>query len=62
MKNLFLISFFLYVVIFSGWDLNTNNPNNTEEIDNRTPKEIVTEIEELDLQAKKALQTIKELL
>jgi len=44
------------------WDLTVNNPNKVEEVDNRTPQEIITEIEELDAQASKALQAIKELL
>ena len=44
------------------WDLNVNNPNIVEEVDNRTPQEIISEIEELDAQAIKALQSIKELL
>ena len=45
-----------------NWDLTVNNPNIVEEIDNRTPQEIIAEIEQLDLQAAKALQKIKELL
>ena len=44
------------------WDLTVNNPNRVEEIDNRTPAEIIAEIEELDAQAAQALQAIKELL
>ena len=44
------------------WDLTVNNPNTVEEIDNRTPQEIIAEIEELDLQAAEALQKIKALL
>jgi len=44
------------------WDLSVNNPNKVEEVDNRTPQEIISEIEELDEQASKALQTIKEIL
>ena len=44
------------------WDLTVNNPNIVEEIDNRTPQEIIAEIEQLDLQAAKALKKIKELL
>ena len=42
--------------------MNVNNPNKLEEADNRTPEQIVTEIEDLDLQANKALKKIKELL
>ena len=44
------------------WDLTANNPNRVEEVDNRTPKEIITEIEGLDAQGAKALQTIRKLL
>ena len=44
------------------WDLNVKNPNRAEEVDNRTPAEIMTEIEELDAQAAQALKAIKELL
>lgn len=44
------------------WDLTVNNPNRVEEVDNRTPQEIIAEIEELDAQAADALQAIKELL
>ncbi len=44
------------------WDLTVNNPNKVEEVDNRTPQEIITEIEELDTQASEALRAIKELL
>ncbi len=44
------------------WDLTVNNPNRIEEVDNRTPQEIIAEIELLDAQAADALQAIKELL
>ncbi len=44
------------------WDLTVNNPNRVEEVDNRTPGEIISEIEALDAQAADALQAIKELL
>ena len=44
------------------WDLTVSNPNRVEEVDNRTPSEIIAEIEELDAQAAQALQAIKELL
>ena len=44
------------------WDLTVNNPNRVEEVDNRTPAEIIAEIEELDAQAAQAFQAIKELL
>jgi type I restriction enzyme M protein len=44
------------------WDLTVNNPNRVEVLDNRTPQEIIAEIEQLDVQAAQALQAIKELL
>lgn len=44
------------------WDLTVNNPNRVEEVDNRSPEEIMTAIEALDAQAAQALQKIKELL
>lgn len=44
------------------WDLTTNNPNRVEEVDNRTPAKIITEIEKLDTQTAKALKKIKGLL
>ena len=44
------------------YDLAVQNPNKVEEVDNRTPQEIIAEIEELDAQAAQALKTIKELL
>ena len=44
------------------WDLTVNNPNRVEQVDNRTPQEIIAEIELLDAQAAEALQAIKELL
>ena len=44
------------------YDLTVNNPNRKEETDERTPLEIIAEIEELDRQAAEALQAIKELL
>lgn len=44
------------------WDLTVNNPNTIDETDNRTPQEIIAEIEHLDVQAAQALQAIKELL
>ena len=44
------------------YNLVVQNPNKDEEVDNRTPQEIIAEIEELDAQAEKALKTIKELL
>ena len=44
------------------FDLTVNNPNRVEEVDNRTPAEIIAEIEQLDVQAAEALKAIKELL
>ncbi len=45
-----------------NWDLTVNNPNIIEEVDNRTPQEIITEIEQLDVKGAEAIQKIKELL
>jgi len=50
------------VINTDTWDLTVNNPNRVEEVDNRTPQEIIAEIELLDAQAAEALQAIKELL
>ena len=44
------------------YDLNVSNPNTVEEVDNRTPQEIIAEIEQLDAKASEALKAIKELL
>ncbi len=44
------------------WDLTVNNPNTVEEVDNRTPQEIIAEIERLNIQAAQSLNAIKELL
>ena len=44
------------------WNLTVNNPNCIEEVDNRTPEEILAEIEGLDMEATVALKAIKELL
>ena len=44
------------------YDLTVNNPNTVEEVDNRTPQEIIEEIEQLDAKASEALKAIKELL
>jgi len=35
-----------------NWDLTVNNPNRVEEVDTRTPQEIIAEIELLDAQAR----------
>jgi type I restriction enzyme M protein len=44
------------------YDLGVNNPNRKEVVDNRTPEEILAEIEELDLEAATAIGAIKKLL
>jgi type I restriction enzyme M protein len=44
------------------WELTVNNPNIVEEVDNRTPQEIIKEIEELDNQVGKTLAEIKRLM
>jgi len=44
------------------WDLTISNPNRVEEVDNRTPEEILAEIEGLDKEASVSLKAIKELL
>jgi len=44
------------------WDLTVSNPNRVDEVDTRTPHEIITEIELLDKKAAEALRAIKELL
>ena len=44
------------------YDLTVNNPNTVEEVDNRTPQEIIEEIEQLDAKASEALKAIKGLL
>ena len=44
------------------YNLGVKNPNILEEADDRTPKEIISEIEELDKQSNDILKKIKELL
>ena len=44
------------------YNLAVENPNKVEEVDTRTPQEIIAEIEELDERATKALKAIKGLL
>ena len=44
------------------WDLSVDNPNKKEIIDNRTPTDIISEIEKLNKQGTEALKKIKELL
>jgi type I restriction enzyme M protein len=46
----------------STWDLTATNPNRKEEIDNRTPQEILAEIKSLDEEVAEALKAIEELL
>ena len=46
----------------NNYDLGVVNPNKDEEVDKRTPQEILAKIEELDARAEQALKTIKELL
>ena len=43
-------------------DLNVNNPNRIEIIDNRTPQEIILEIEKLNSDSSVILNTMKELI
>ncbi len=43
-------------------DLTVRNPNFIEEVDNRTPLEIIAEIEKLDNRATEVIQEIKRLL
>ena len=45
-----------------NYDLSVTNPNKVEAVDNRTPSEILSEIEALDNEAAKAMTAIKELL
>lgn len=44
------------------WDLSVVNPNRKEEVDNRTPEQILAGIEALDAEAAEAIAAIKELL
>ena len=44
------------------YDLAVQNPNKVQVVDNRTPQEIIAEIEQLDAKASEALKAIKELL
>ena len=46
----------------STWDLTSKNPNQKDTTDKRTPGEILAEIQQLDLEASKAIAAIKELL
>jgi type I restriction enzyme M protein len=44
------------------WDLGVKNPNLVEEIDERTPAEIIAEIKELDRESAQVLKAIKDIL
>ena len=44
------------------WDLGIKNPNFVEETDERTPKEIISEIEELDKKSNELVKKIKKLI
>jgi type I restriction enzyme M protein len=46
----------------STYDLSVQNPNKKEQIDDRTPKEILNEIEKLNIDSEKLLFQIKKLL
>lgn len=46
----------------TSWDLTATNPNRKDTADKRTPEEILAEIEELDLEATRAIAAVKELL
>ena len=43
-------------------DMGVKNPNIVEEIDNRTPEQIISEIEELDKKSQDQLQILKKYL
>ena len=44
------------------WDLSVKNPNGNDEVVHRSPDEIITEIELLDVENQAILQRIKDLL
>ena len=44
------------------FDLTVRNPNTIEEIDTRTPEEIINEIKKLDIEVSETLQKIRDLL
>ena len=44
------------------WDLSVKNPNTPEEAPLRSPQEILAEMESLDIETNKILQSIKELI
>ena len=45
-----------------NWDLVVKNPSIVEETDDRTPQQIVSEIEELDKETNRILNSIKKLI
>ena len=63
----FKVSDFSWLVDISkidkeSWDLSVKNPNGNTEVLHRSPREIITEIEALDIENQEILQRIKELL
>jgi type I restriction enzyme M protein len=44
------------------WDLSVKNPNGNDEVIHRSPTEIITEIEALEVESQEILQRIKGLL
>ncbi len=46
----------------SSWDLSVKNPNKVEEVDNRTPAEILDEIERLDRESSEIIAKLRSLL
>ena len=44
------------------WDMAVKNPNGGDEVEHRTPREIIAEIEALDTESAELLQTIRRLL
>jgi type I restriction enzyme M protein len=46
----------------SSWDLSVKNPNRVEEVDNRTPAEILDEIERLDRESSEIIANLRSLL
>ena len=46
----------------STWELSVKNPNNNEEVVHRSPLEIITEIEALDIENQSILQRIKDMI
>jgi type I restriction enzyme M protein len=46
----------------STWELSVKNPNGNEEVVHRSPLEIITEIEALDIENQSILQRIKDMI